>query len=463
MRHYLSCSILFALAACTDLAAGPPPTAALSGTITGSNNVGPLAGVTVTVTPSGQSAQSAVTTSSGAYTFATLPLGSGQIIVTGYPNNCFTPAAASYTLDANVTNVVNIALDCQPQATTGTVSGGVTSSLGGGIAGALVTITPAMGGALAPVTTASNGQYSVTAVPAGGGSVAVTNVPANCTVPAAAPYAGLVANQSVTVNVTVTCAQQNAPEDFLVFNGTTSYATIPSAPQLSVGANGLTIAVWMRPDALTFPKTQGSAANQQYVHWLGKGQTSGAGGNQEWAFRMYSQTNPAGPRDNRISFYVFNPSGSYGCGSYFQDSITPGQWIHVVGVVDAVAQTTAIYKNGVFRHSDPYVGGTVTITPTPGNAPLGIGSKDQLTYFEGAIGPVRIWNRALSSTEVSALFASNTVPTNGLVAAYAMTEGQGSAIADSVAGNNGTLTNTAWGTGPRRPQSTATGTSGGGC
>jgi concanavalin A-like lectin/glucanase superfamily protein len=253
-------------------------------------------------------------------------------------------------------------------------------------------------------------------------------------------------------------AQTNAARGFLVYDGRTSYAEIPSAPQLSVGAAGLTVAVWMRPDVLSFPKTSGSSPIEQYVHWLGKG----AGGHQEWTFRMYSQV-PGDDRGNRISFYVFNPTGSYGCGSYFQDPITPGQWIHVVGVVDANAQTTAIYKNGVFRHSDRYVGGTVTIAPAPGSAPMRFGSKDLTNYFEGAIGPVRVWNRPLTASEISALYASNTVPPNGLVAAYALTEGQGTTIVDSVAANNGTLYNATWGQGARQPVASATGRSGGGC
>lgn len=237
---------------------------------------------------------------------------------------------------------------------------------------------------------------------------------------------------------------------YLVYNGTTSYAEIPSTSELSVSANGLTVAVWMRPDALTFPKTQGSVANQRYVHWLGKG--SSANGDEEWTFRMYSQTNPAGPRANRISFYVFNPTGGLGCGSYFQDPVTPGQWIHIVAVVDASAQTTAIYKNGVLRNTNSYAG---KITPTPGAEPMRFGSKDLSSFFQGAIGPVRIWSRPLTASEVSALYGSGAVPQSGLVAEYLTDAGRAEAL---------TLFNTTWGSGPRTPMSTATASqSGGGC
>jgi hypothetical protein len=383
--------------------------------------------------------------------------GHGAIALSGLPSTCQVPAPTSYSVAENATSVVNIQVSCSQAPQTGTVTGTVTSSLGGGIANAQVTLTPASGSPLPSVMTDMNGNYSVSNVPPGDGSVAVANLPSTCGAPGAQPYSGLVAGQSVTVAITVTC---NAPEGYLVYNGTTSYTEIPSAPQLSVGANGLTVAVWMRPDVLSFPKTSGSEAIEQYVHWLGKGEGSGATGDEEWTFRMYSQV-PGDDRGNRISFYVFNLDGHYGCGSYFQDPITAGEWIHVVGVIDPTAQTTAIYKNGVFRHSDSYAS---LITPNGGPAPMRIGSKDLTSFFEGAIGPVRVWNRALSASEVAALYASSTVPQVSLVAEYLTNEGRGTMLTDDVVGNNGTLFNTTWASGPRTPVSTSVATqSGGGC
>ncbi len=243
--------------------------------------------------------------------------------------------------------------------------------------------------------------------------------------------------------------------DYLRFKGATSYAEIPNAPDFSVSAAGLTVAVWMRPDTLTFPVTEGSLPTQKYVHWLGKGQP----GSEEWTFRMYSRTSPEGPRANRISFYVFNPEGGRGCGSYFQDPITPGEWIHVVGVVDAGAQRTSIYKNGQFRHSDSYSG---LIRPAHGVAPLRLGTQSLASFFQGAMGPVRVWSRPLSASEVQGLYNSNAVPRQGLVAQYRLNEGRGSVIHDTADGHEGALFNVAWGRG-RRPIAAATGSSGGGC
>jgi hypothetical protein len=167
---------------------------------------------------------------------------------------------------------------------------------------------------------------------------------------------------------------------------------------------------------------------------------------------------PPGPRQNRISFYVFNPAGNRGCGSYFQDRLRAGEWIEVVGVADALNKTTAIYKNGNLRHTDSYV----TLTPASGSALLRFGTREFSSFFKGAIGPVLIWDRPLAAREVKALHASSVVPTNGLVAQFPNDEGSGTAIHDSVGGKVGEIHRAAWQTG-KGPVGITTGSSGGGC
>src|SRR5262249_736389 len=151
---------------------------------------------------------------------------------------------------------------------------------------------------------------------------------------------------------------------------------VPSHPAFSVATTGeMTVEAWMRPDGWTLPDTcldpgmpsyvqsspyfertedRGTSPSSRYIHWLGKGEGSGASGQQEGVFRMYScdhvQLNSAGQeerRAGRISFYLFNrsvPSGqNEGVGSYYQPGFgrfrdeplwQPGQWIHVVGLAD---------------------------------------------------------------------------------------------------------------------------------
>jgi hypothetical protein len=86
---------------------------------------------------------------------------------------------------------------------------------------------------------------------------------------------------------------------------------------------------------------------------------SGEANQQEWALRFYSATSP--DRPNRISAYIFNPEGGLGAGAYFQDELTPGEWIHVVasydpGDADTEGAGVRICKNGVFRLGPPSPG-----------------------------------------------------------------------------------------------------------
>ncbi|MGP6157740.1 MAG: LamG domain-containing protein [Vulcanimicrobiaceae bacterium] len=217
----------------------------------------------------------------------------------------------------------------------------------------------------------------------------------------------------------------------LLFDGATTYIEVPNSTDFSVSTTGgLTVAASLRPDVLDFPNTEGSG----YVHWLGVGEPQ----QQEWTFRIYDlHDTTVPPRPNRISFYVFNLAGGLGVGSYFQDRLTAGAWINVVGTADG--QQTCIYRDGVLRKSDVYAG---QITPAHGTAPLRIGTRDFSSFFLGSIRQVRLWNRALSADEVTAL-AGGSVPADGLVAEYLL----GSDVAyDSspTLAHNGTIVDGTW-------------------
>ena len=226
-------------------------------------------------------------------------------------------------------------------------------------------------------------------------------------------------------------------EAYLLFDGMKDYVEIPDAKEFSVStAGGLTISAWIRPDALIARTPEGSG----YVHWMGKGER----GRLEWVFRMYSRDN-AERRENRISFYVFNPAGGLGVGSYFQDPARGGEWIHVVGMADR--EKTSIYKNGVLRKSDVYLG---AITPAHGTAPVRIGTRDLHSFFAGGIRAIRIWNRPLTMAEVADLFRSGRVAREGLVAEYLLNETAGDVAHDIAGGHHGRVHTATWMPDPER-------------
>jgi Concanavalin A-like lectin/glucanases superfamily len=180
-----------------------------------------------------------------------------------------------------------------------------------------------------------------------------------------------------------------------VFDGEGQYLRFRSRAAFQVRPGGvLTVEYWMRPDTLQFPEQE----NGGYVYVLGKGDP----GQHEWYGRMYSQNTE---RSNRISGYTFNPRGGDGAGSYFQDRVAAGQWIHVALVFNARVSTrrfplgyTKIYKDGRLRDMDSLAG--YDIVPRPGSSPLRIGTGYLGSYFKGAVGDVVFYNRELTPARI---------------------------------------------------------------
>jgi hypothetical protein len=187
------------------------------------------------------------------------------------------------------------------------------------------------------------------------------------------------------------------------FDGRRQFLQFGDRKAFEIDATGvLTVEFWMRPDTLQFSDEEGSG----YVYTMGKGNP----GAHEWYTRMYSRTNSES-RPNRISGYAFNPAGGLGAGSYFQDPVTVGQWIHVALVINANARSsqypmgyTRIYKNGVLRDTDSLAG--YNIVPRSGSAPLRIGTGYLNSYFQGAIGDVAFYNKELSASRLKAHYAA---------------------------------------------------------
>lgn len=197
--------------------------------------------------------------------------------------------------------------------------------------------------------------------------------------------------------------QSVSGENYSLFNGVNQYATVEDDPRLSIPTTGeLTVELWIRPDVTTFPNVE----NDDYIHILGKGQ----GTQDEYKMRMYNLVNSE-DRPNRISFYAFNLPGSTGTGSYFQDVVNPGEWIHVTAVYNITAAAKAdpsspngyvrIYKNGVQRDKDDLFA-TVPVIPEDGTAPLRIGTSDMESFFQGGIGKVAIYDKELPAARILA-------------------------------------------------------------
>lgn len=193
-----------------------------------------------------------------------------------------------------------------------------------------------------------------------------------------------------------------------LFDGASQWAAVHDAAAYSVPTTGaLTVEMWLRPDVLDFGHAE-TSGDGPCVYPLIKGTTFGSGGDQEWAIRMYSR---ASNRPNRISGYVFDPAGGLGAGSYVQDPVTPGQWLHIALVIDTITKgpdgwgTTKLYKNGALRDTDS-LGGAYDITPVNNGAPVQVGARPGHSYFQGGIGKLAIYGHAVPAARLAAHHAA---------------------------------------------------------
>jgi hypothetical protein len=169
------------------------------------------------------------------------------------------------------------------------------------------------------------------------------------------------------------------------------YIMVPDNIQLSPTNTGeMSVSFWVKFEDFNFP---GEA--EGYVHYLGKGNWEQG---YEWMFREYNQSNIQG-RSKRLSFYTFNSSGGQGVGSFSQEDIMLGEWIHLVGVMNGT--DTQLWKNGQLVDVDGY---ERIIFPEHGRAPLFIGTTDGSSYLNGSIDELRIYNRKLDRNEIKSLY-----------------------------------------------------------
>jgi hypothetical protein len=195
------------------------------------------------------------------------------------------------------------------------------------------------------------------------------------------------------------------------------YVEIPDSVHFSQpeSHHGLTVEVWMRPDALDFPGQVAHPGEDPYVHWLGKG----IAGQFEWGFRFYSLHKDPGhhqlsSRPNRISAYIWNlkckDEKCEGAGAYFQDKLVIGRWIHIVacyqpGDMTDPAAGVQIFKDGQFRLGPPssgtlYSNPEFQIMPAHGTAPLRLGTRDLGSFLRGGLDEVAIYPYVLTAQKI---------------------------------------------------------------
>lgn len=181
-------------------------------------------------------------------------------------------------------------------------------------------------------------------------------------------------------------------------NGIAASIMVSNSPSLvsMQDTHQLTLAIWIKPNSVHY----------EFPVLISKGgyQTPNADGGYELTLNANG--------DNDIVFY----SGSFYAdtqganGSLINNHL--GEWIHIVVTVDTAAQTTQIYVNGQSYANVSIFGNYSDVNfNVPNDLYVGIpdpSANANRVRFDGTIGPVSIYNRALSADEVQKLFSSTT-------------------------------------------------------
>jgi hypothetical protein len=120
-------------------------------------------------------------------------------------------------------------------------------------------------------------------------------------------------------------------------------------------------------------------------------------------------------------------------------ALSTDTWHHVVITHSNVTNTTVLYRDGVAVASsakNDYLVNTATKRLLMGA--LSLSTTTQTDFFPGKLDDARVYSVALSSSEVSTLFAGSNV-TRGLVSRWTFDEGTGTVANDSVGTNTATL------------------------
>ncbi|MFA4830784.1 MAG: LamG domain-containing protein [Patescibacteria group bacterium] len=221
----------------------------------------------------------------------------------------------------------------------------------------------------------------------------------------------------------------------LSFDGVNDYVSIPD-PNLVEGLAAMSVSVWAKSDITVTANGRGIVA-----------QSYGASGDP---FLLYLRN---------VDNIAFQVSTGVSVEADANTDLPDTNWHHYVGVYNG--SNVLLYVDSVLQTSQPAQTGTTTASTNP----VTIGAYDSTRNWDGLIDETRIYNRALSATEVQEQYRAgaarmkvNSPPSapfgnSGLVGYWSFNGPDiawqtGTAYDRSGSGNNGTITNMSTTTSP---------------
>ena len=172
----------------------------------------------------------------------------------------------------------------------------------------------------------------------------------------------------------------------LAFNGTSSYVDFGNPPSLR-NTGSMTWSAWVY--ATADPPDDGQIIAKS---------ATGTG----WQFKTSPDTGP-----ERFAVGV-SPTGTSHTQRYSNTTRVLNTWYYVAGVYDAAAQALHIYVNG--QLDDGTLRGTVPSSQSDPAENVTIGRRNGGFYFQGTIDELRVYNRALSQSEIQTDMNTRVTP-----------------------------------------------------
>jgi hypothetical protein len=200
-------------------------------------------------------------------------------------------------------------------------------------------------------------------------------------------------NHGIVNGAVLTADRFSNPDNAFSFNGTTDYIEVADTPQLRLSNTDFTFSFWVKLDSFTIPATGliSKRTNGSLNGWI-----------------LVAN----GTFSDRIELKTSQGSDP----SIFSDStLSIGAWHHVV-VVYNQATTVDFYFDGILINSESSLGlyfnpncSSVLRFGHDTNTPPG-------SYFlNGSLDDIGIWNRALTSQQISNLFLQTTTSVNDIL------------------------------------------------
>jgi len=196
-------------------------------------------------------------------------------------------------------------------------------------------------------------------------------------------------NDGTVYGATLTTDALGVPDHAYHFNGGQDIE-VPRSAAIEP-ANQLTVSAWIKPSSLEFPRSQQRPILSKRYSITTKDPTYGW--NSYLLGMGYLNDEPG------FIYFSLNPlSTDDYCWS--SEPIVSGEWSHVVGTYDGA--TIRLYINGELSATQAHSGDIGY-----SSLPLWIGTVGHypyIVYWDGSLDDVRIYNRALSPSEVRQLY-----------------------------------------------------------